>query len=190
VPGPDGNFYGTTYQGGANGDGTVFKITREGTVETLHSFDATDGAFPYAGLVLGADGSSYGTTIAGGANEAYGTVFKLNRDGTLETLHSFDGTDGEYPLGGLVPGPDGSFYGTTAQGGGNGYGTVFKITREGRFETLHNFENTDGAYPYAGLLRGADGTFYGTTFRGGANGFGAVYSVRVPAHERGWPDGE
>ena len=89
-----------------------------------------------------------------------------------------------------MPGPDGNFYGTTYQGGANGDGTVFKITREGRFETLHNFENTDGAYPYAGLLRGADGTFYGTTFRGGANGFGAVYSVRVPAHERGWPDGE
>ena len=190
VPGADGNFYGTTARGGANAAGTVFKITREGRLETLHSFDNTDGTYPYAGLVLGADGNFYGTTLGGGANEYFGTVFKITREGTVETLHSFDGTDGSNPVPGLVLGADGNFYGTTSGGGANDDGTVFKITREGRFETLHSFDGTDGDSPYAGLLRGADGNLYGTTFRGGANGYGTVFSLRVPPHEKGWPGGE
>ena len=76
VRGSDGNFYGTTYFGGTNGDGTVFKITPSGTLTTLYSFSGSDGAQPYAGLVQGSDGNFYGTTSSGGANNA-GTVFRL-----------------------------------------------------------------------------------------------------------------
>ena len=65
VQGTDGNFYGTTSEGGANGYGTVFKITPSGTLTTLHSFDVTDGAYPYAGLVQATDGNFYGTTSRG-----------------------------------------------------------------------------------------------------------------------------
>jgi uncharacterized repeat protein (TIGR03803 family) len=76
VQGSDGNFYGTTYAGGANGDGTVFKITPSGTLTTLYNFAGSDGVAPLAGLVQGSDGNFYGTTQQGGANNV-GTVFRL-----------------------------------------------------------------------------------------------------------------
>src|SRR5208337_3093055 len=150
----DGNFYGTTEAGGANSDGTVFRVNREGTLMALYSFCAqtgcTDGAEPYAGLVLGADGKFYGTTYVGGAH-GEGTVFKITCEGRLTTLYSFcsqtDCTDGAEPFAGLVPGADGNFYGTTHGGGAYGYppgfGTVFKMTREGTLTTLHSFDHTD-----------------------------------------------
>jgi uncharacterized repeat protein (TIGR03803 family) len=123
----DGNFYGTTFDGGANGDGTVFEITPTGTLTTLHSFDGGDGKNPYAGLVQAPDGNFYGTTSGGGA-DGDGTVFELTPTGTLTTLHSFDGKDGETPFAGLVEDTDGSFYGTTYGGGANNDGTVFSLS--------------------------------------------------------------
>ena len=129
VQGSDGNFYGTTYGGGANGNGTVFRITPSGTLTTLWSFTGgSDGAYPYAGLVQGSDGNFYGTTSAGGTNNA-GTVFQINSAGGLTTLYSFSGgADGESPWAGLIQGSDGSFYSTTYEGGSYGYGTVFKLS--------------------------------------------------------------
>src|SRR5277367_4076965 len=130
VQATNGEFYGTTSEGGANGIGTVFKITSKGTLTTLHSFDgSTDGEFPVAGLVQAPNGDFYGTTEIGGANGG-GTVFKITGGGTLTTLHSFDGgADGGSPFGGLVQATDGNFYGTTVSGGANGQGgTIFKIT--------------------------------------------------------------
>jgi uncharacterized repeat protein (TIGR03803 family) len=86
IQGTDGNFYGTTANGGNNnctdGCGTVFKITAKGVLTSLHSFDGTDGSTPNAGLVQGIDGDFYGTTYSGGANGC-GTVFKLNSKNTL-----------------------------------------------------------------------------------------------------------
>src|ERR1019366_4013422 len=97
VQATDGNFYGTTFYGGTQGFGTVFKITPSGTLTTLNSFAGyqTDGANPHAGLVQGTDGNFYGTTEDGGRNYD-GTVFKITPAGTLTTLHSFDGSDGAY----------------------------------------------------------------------------------------------
>jgi uncharacterized repeat protein (TIGR03803 family) len=81
VRGTDGNFYGTTYQGGTAGFGTVFKLTADSALTTLYSFcsrtDCTDGSSPYAGLVQATDGLFYGTTNLGGTNN-YGTIFSLN----------------------------------------------------------------------------------------------------------------
>jgi uncharacterized repeat protein (TIGR03803 family) len=172
IQGTDGNFYGTTAGGGANGHGTVFRITPDGTLTTLHSFAGTDGADSRAGLIQGTDGNFYGTTAGGGAN-AGGTVFRITPDGTLTTLYSFAGTDGAYPIAGLIQGTDGNFYGTTSGGGANGGGTVFRITLEGTLTTLHSFCSltncTDGAAPLAGLIQATDGNFYGTTEEGGAN---------------------
>ena len=165
VQGSDGNLYGTTRGGGANGYGTVFKITPSGTLTTLHSFNGTDGSGnSAAALVQGADGNFYGTTESGGANGP-GTVFKITPSGTLTTLHSFDGTDGAEPNG-LAQGSDGNFYGTTYTGGdiaNQPLGTVFKITPSGTLTTLHDFNGADGASPAAGLVQGTNGNFYGTT---------------------------
>ncbi len=109
VQATDGNFYGTTTGGGANERGTVFKITASGALTTLYSFCSSqpvcaDGADPYAGLVQGTDGVFYGTTRDGGGTSCVdcGTVFKITPEGTLTTLHSFDGSDGIGPSSGLI----------------------------------------------------------------------------------------
>jgi uncharacterized repeat protein (TIGR03803 family) len=197
----DGNFYGTTSGGGANGDGTVFKITPGGKLTTLHCFDGTDGAHPSAGLVQATDGNFYGTTYSGGAYGgiigAYGgTVFKITPGGTLTTLYSFcsqtDCPDGAHPSAGLIQATDGNFYGTTLGGGGVwGFGTAFRITPGGKLTTLHSFGlyDPDGYYPSAGLVQATDGNFYGTTSGGGipgtetqvvpdqGPGFGTVFKI-------------
>jgi uncharacterized repeat protein (TIGR03803 family) len=173
----DGGLYGTTLGGGANGYGTVFKITPSGKLTTLHSFDGTDGNTPFAGLVQATDGKFYGTTYEGGANNE-GTVFKITPSGTLTTMHSFDVTDGDEPVAGLVQAADGNLYGTTTGDGASSYGTVFKITLRGRLTTLHSFDVTDGDEPGTGLLiQATDGNLYGTTIGGGANGFGTVFEI-------------
>ena len=100
--------------------------------------------------------------------------------GTFNTLHFFDGTDGEYPAG-LVQGTDGNFYGATSAGGANNYGTVFKINSQPPYQltTLHSFDRTDGANPYGGLVQGTNGNFYGATSAGGANNYGTVFRLSV-----------
>ena len=179
IQGADGSFYGTTYQGGANDQGTVFRMDVSGLTITLHSFAETDGANPQARLMQTADGGFYGTTLRGGAAH-YGTVFTMNSSGLVTTLHSFVGSAGETPIAGLMQGSDGNFYGTTStNAGGTGYGTVFKIDSFGVLTTLHTFGEfrLEGAFPEAGLVQGSDGNFYGTTYGGGAANRGAVFKV-------------
>ncbi|MBL9114870.1 MAG: hypothetical protein JNJ83_07655 [Verrucomicrobiaceae bacterium] len=176
VQGSDGNFYGTTDEGGESNNGTVFKVTASGTLTVLHSFNRITGIQPNAELVEGSDGNFYGTTYAGGAS-GYGTVFKITSSGTHTLLHSFNNTNGALPYAGLVQGSDGSFYGTTQYGGASDYGTVFKITASGTHTLLHSFNSTNGRYPIAGLVQGSDGNFYGTTSRGGASGYGTVFKI-------------
>jgi uncharacterized repeat protein (TIGR03803 family) len=188
VQATNGDLYGTTYGGGANGGGTVFKITPSGGLTTLYSFlcsqtNCTDGLDPTAGLIQGTDGNFYGTTPIGGANKG-GTVFKITPRGTLTTLYGFCSTpyglctDGEYPGAGLVQATNGDLYGTTFEGGANNGGTVFKITPGGTLTTLYNFcaqsGCTDGVQPDAGLVLAANGDFYGTTWAGGANSSASV----------------
>jgi len=177
----DGNIYGTTHAGGnsscTDGCGTVFRMTLGGKLTTLHSFDKTDGDYPYGGVVQGRNGKFYGTTGGGGANN-WGTVFRMTSSGQLATLHSFDGTDGSsaYALG---LGSDGNFYGTTSTGGASKAGTVFRITPGGKLTVLHTFNGKDGKNPYGGLVQGTDGMFYGTTYFGGADNDGTTFRVSV-----------
>jgi uncharacterized repeat protein (TIGR03803 family) len=184
VLGTDGNFYGTTFEGGTysfnnngtNGYGTVFKISPDGALTNLYSFSGgNDGANPAAGLVRGSDGYFYGTTQAGGADN-FGTVFKMSTNGALTGLYSFSGgNDGGGPLGRLVDGGDGYFYGTTASGGVNNFGTIFRVNTNGMLTTLYLFTGgADGENPQAGLVRGSDGNFYGPTQSGGTNGGGGT----------------
>jgi len=180
------DLYGTTYSGGANGGGTIFKITPSGTLTTLYSFCSksacTDGQYTYAGLVQAANGDLYGTTAEGGANcfpyACLGTVFKITTGGTLTTLYSFCSqsgcADGYEPFAGLVQAANGDLYGTTYFGGASGAGTVFKITPSGTLTTLYSF--SDGQ-TYAGLVQAADGDLYGTTYSGGANGGGTIFKI-------------
>src|SRR5437588_791162 len=109
VLGNDGNFYGTTEAGGTNNEGTVFKMTPQGTLTTLHNFDDSEGRGIVAGLVQASDGNFYGAAGQGGAND-YGSVFMITPAGALTVLHSFDATDGATPTA-LVLGTDGNFYG-------------------------------------------------------------------------------
>src|ERR1039457_3490039 len=185
VQAANGDFFGTTFSGGANGYGTVFKITPGGTLTTLYSFcsqsGCTDGANPQARLVQAANGDLYGTTLSSGANGNHGTVFKITPSGTLTTLYRFcsqtNCTDGQFPFAGLVQAANGDFYGATGQGGAHGSGTIFKITPSGTLTTLHSFNHTDGARPLAGPVQAADGDLYGTTNTGGAIGLGTVFKI-------------
>jgi uncharacterized repeat protein (TIGR03803 family) len=185
VQGSDGNFYGTTLDGGTNGDGTVFRISPSGTYTTLYSFAGfpIDGVTPTATLVQGSDGNFYGTTFKGGSNN-FGTVFRISSSGTYTSLYSFasSSNDGGNPLGGLVQGSSSNFYGTTYVGGASGRGTVFRISSSGSYTSLYSFANSpDGANPSAVLVQGSDGNFYGTTYSGGGgpcyDGCGTVFRI-------------
>jgi uncharacterized repeat protein (TIGR03803 family) len=194
----NGDIYGTTSQGGANGSagGTVFKITPAGKLTTLYGFcsqviDAvcTDGLGPQ-GLVQATGGDFFGTTQDGGAYNR-GTAFKITPDGKLTRLYSFcsqghaNCTDGAAPEAAVIQAADGDFYGTTNSGGAYGQGTVFSITPSGKLTTLYSFcpqaiadVCPDGQYPETSLVQAANGDFYGTTFYGGANGnYGTVFQI-------------
>ena len=184
VQGSDGNFYGTTYNGGTNGWGTVFRVSTNGAYAKLYSFTGTnDGAYPYAGLVQGSDGNLYGTTRYGGPGgqvSGGGTVFKIGTNGVLSSLYSFIAlNDGASPQAGLVQGSDGNFYGTTTSGGTNGgNGTVFKMSADGVLTSLYSFTGGDLIENLqAALVQGSDGNFYGTTPVGGTNGAGSVFRI-------------
>jgi uncharacterized repeat protein (TIGR03803 family) len=177
----NGEFYGTTQYGGTHNDGTVFKITADGKLTTLHSFAGSDGERPMSRVIQATDGAFYGMTDAG-ANRG-GTVFKITTTGKLTTLYRFctqkNCTDGADPTSGFVQGKDGDLYGTTSVGGTMMAGTVFKITTAGKLTTLYSFcaqENcSDGEFPESGLVQANNGKFYGTT-----NGFtldGTIFSL-------------
>jgi uncharacterized repeat protein (TIGR03803 family) len=184
VQGVDGNLYGTTLGGGANGAGTVFKMTPAGVVTTLYSFcsltNCADGAEPYGGLVLASDGNFYGTTSQGGAaNGISGTIFRITPAGKLTTLHSFSGFDGASPGAPLIQAESGELYGLTQNGGSTNSGTFFRVTLRGSLTTLYSFS---GTYLTGPLLQANDGNFYGTDEISGANGHGMIFKLTPSGH--------
>lgn len=124
-----GNLYGTTYDGGTNGFGTIFKIDSAGQKTTLYNFTGTDGAYPASALTRDSSGNLYGTTTEGGSSKV-GTVFQLDTSNTLTVLHNFAGgkNDGAYPYGNLLL-VGNNLYGTTNTGGTSNDGTVFEVTK-------------------------------------------------------------
>jgi uncharacterized repeat protein (TIGR03803 family) len=192
-----GNLYGTTYQGGANGLGSVFELTLSGGVWTetlLYSFagDAKgDGEYPqYSPLVFDKAGNLYGTTAYGGSTSCNcGTVFELAKSGSTwkETvLHSFLGStqkDGYLPQAGLSFDTAGNLYGTTYQGGEFNVGSVFQLKpskTSWKYSVIHSFDNQNAGayYPLGGITQGADGYYYGTTYYGGnAYNAGTIYRL-------------
>jgi uncharacterized repeat protein (TIGR03803 family) len=201
----NGNLYGTTWEGGKFGDGTVFELspkTGGGWTETiLHNFDGKDGVLPEAGLTLDAFGNLYGTTFLGGKNGT-GTVFELSPKTsggwTEAVLHNFGNfIDGRNPQASLIFDASGNIYSTTVSGGNYGYGTVFELspkTGGGWAETiLHNFNNAyNGGYiPFAALILDASGNLYGATSTGGKYGSygsgGTVFELS-PRAGGGWTE--
>ena len=193
--------YGTAQAGGGSGVGTVFAINTDGSGFTnLHSFTATtgpnftnsDGAHPYAVLILSGK-TLYGTLVDGGSS-GNGTVFSISTNGTgFTNLYNFSGgNDGANPEGGLVL-LGSTLYGTTFYGGTNGNGAVFAISTNGTgFTKLYSFTaknyngatggmtNSDGANPYAVLLLSGN-TLYGTASTGGNSdyGSGTVFAINT-----------
>ncbi len=176
IQGNDGDFYGTTYDGGSGHYGTVFKMTAAGTLTNLVNFTSTNGSRPFGGLIQGGDGDFYGTTSNGGSG-GYGTVFKVTAAGTFTTLVNFTSSNGSNPEATLIQGSDGNFYGTTANGGSDNNGTAFKMTAGGALTTLVNFNSTNGNQPNTGLIQGSDGNFYGTTTSGGSINHGTAFKM-------------
>jgi uncharacterized repeat protein (TIGR03803 family) len=190
-----GNLYGTTPSGGADGDGTIFKVAVNGDETVLYSFGGkvADGQNPYAGLVMDSAGNLYGTTQKGGAYAA-GTVFELSAGGAETVLHSFYalglGSDGQNPQGTLIMDGAGNLYGTTPNGGDGMAGTVFKVSAGGTETILYSFDNTtksDGRTPNAGVIMDNAGNLYGTTTYGGGNGGGpgdgTAFTLSADGHE-------
>jgi uncharacterized repeat protein (TIGR03803 family) len=173
------NLYGTTSSGGASGDGTIFEVAHHSrTLTTLASFDGTDGEGPYAGLIVDSSGNLYGTTYGGGA-AMDGTVFELaHGSGTITTLASFNGTDGDEPKAALIQDSSGNLYGTAIAGGSSGDGTVFELAHGSRtITTLASFNGTDGDGPKAALVLDSSGNLYGTTSGGGSSKDGTIFEL-------------
>jgi uncharacterized repeat protein (TIGR03803 family) len=197
LAGSDGALYGTTDGGGdvpvMAGAGIVFKINPDGSgYKLLHSFPdkPSDGRFPRSSLLEGRDGALYGTTQAGGKND-WGTVFKVNKDGSgYRLLHSFTGYensgDGAEPSG-LALGSDGALYGTTEFHGRNNGGTAFKLNPDGSgFAVLHNFPGAkdDGQNPSASMVQGSDGALYGMTKISNTNSFATLFKFSSASSAR------
>lgn len=190
-----GNIYGTTWQGGLYGVGTVFELSPTSTggwnYSVIYNFGATyaDGEGPQAQLTIDSAGNLYGSTISGGSTAGYchnlscGVIYELSPSGsgtwTEKVIHSFSGSDGAWPRAALTPDSAGNFYGITTYGGnlsdcgGQGCGTVFELSPSGggtrTLSTLYAFTGkSDGSYPwYAGVIFDSAGNLYGTTAAGG-----------------------
>jgi uncharacterized repeat protein (TIGR03803 family) len=182
-----GNYYGTTYQGG-NGFGTLFQYSSAtGQLTTLVNFDRTNGSLPAATVTLDGLGNVYGTTYQGGAhsspsNACCGTVWKYSLStGALTTLVSFDGdtvpADGEFPMGGVTLDAQGNLYGTTEYGGAFSDGIAWEYSAAGVLSTLVTFSGPNGSNPEGNLAFDGAGNLYGITNQGGTSGYGTVYKL-------------
>lgn len=180
--------YGTAYQGGRSGNGTVFSVNTDGTgFATLYSFAATSSSYPYSnsdgalpsGELVLSGGTLYGTASRGGSGD-FGTVFAVNTDGTgFTNLHNFDfANDGGSPRGKLVLSGN-TLYGAAYNGGSFYYGTVFAIHTDGTgFTNLQSLSLTNGGSPQFGLILSGN-ALYGTATQGGSVGDGTVFEINV-----------
>lgn len=205
-----GNLYGVTYFGGhshcAGGCGTVFELSKGGSLTTLYRFNGTkDGGNPRGGLVIDPAGNLYGTAQnygdlncnKRGGNPGCGTVFKLEPSGKFTILHTFSGSpDGATPSESLTLDEAGNLYGTASFGGdescNGGYscGVAFEVSPSGQESVIYTFTGgaTDGEVPYGGLVRDSSGNFYGTTVSGGvgpcSQGCGIVFKLTPTSKSR------
>ena len=182
----NGMIYGVTRFGGQRDLGTVYRMRQNGSeFETLWSFFSAgwDGANPNGGLLQGSDGDIYGVATFGG-EKSFGTLFRMNLDGTAYSIIGSFGTsfaDGRTPLTSVARLAGGWLLGTTAAGGGLGSGTLYKMSEDGRqYERLWDFADAggDGQAPLTTVIEGNDGRLYGTTPSGGDFGRGTIFRMR------------
>jgi uncharacterized repeat protein (TIGR03803 family) len=179
-----GDLYGTTYSGGASGDGTVFEVNAAShSISTLLTFNGSNGKYSYSNLIFDHAGNLYGTTYSGGTG-GYGTAFEITAGThTLITLASFNSINGKNPFAGLIADAAGNLYGATIEGGASNYGTVFEIAAGSQtFSTLATFNNANGGEPYGNLIADANGNLYGTTMVGGTSSDGTVFEIAAGSH--------
>jgi uncharacterized repeat protein (TIGR03803 family) len=176
--GTDGNFYGTTQQGGTESQGVVFKMTTAGAITILHNFNSsTDGAFPWGPPIEASDGNFYGTTSGGGTGNL-GLVYRITGAGAYSTVYKFSVTYGTSPIASPTQGTDGYLYIPVALSGLNYCGTIVQITTAGVLNNSYDFTcESGGSDPIGPLVQAANGNFYSTTQAGGSNGEGTIYQV-------------
>ncbi|GAO44402.1 choice-of-anchor tandem repeat GloVer-containing protein [Flavihumibacter petaseus] len=177
VEGKDGFLYGMCANGGANGNGTIFKISTAGQFTLLRALSAAvEGGNPSGNLIQGTDGNFYGLTknLAGGF---HGSVIKMTPAGVVTVLKKFElATTGGYPGGSLYQNTDGVLYGMTNDGGTNAHGTIFKVTTAGVYTVLAALSgSTVGNIPQGALVIGKDSVRYGVNRNGGAYGWGTIF---------------
>ena len=198
VQGNDGNFYGTTQQGGSNFNGSIFVISPTGQFTNLYTFGpdilsafnivtAADGSRPLGALVQAANNNFYGATQSGGPSNT-GTIFQITSAGAFTSLYTFSGspagsenTNGAFPNS-LVLASNGNLYGTTKRGGIANAGTFFTFSpTSNSFAQLYSFDgeatNAKPITPGSALAQGTNGNFYGTSLYGGAMGGGSVFEI-------------
>ena len=218
LPTTDGWFYSPVVGGNAEGNGAILRVNAAGDLETMHAFRFNNGyatgRIATGQLIKGQDGYLYGTTFMGGGTGngiwtcqgfGCGTVFRLDvgtTPPTLTPLHTFTGldvgTDGAFPISGLLQASDGFLYGTTSEGGTLGIGTVFRLDPTaptttdpltgwvtGAIDVLHTFDGANGATPWAALTQGTDSAIYGATTAGGDHTGGTIFRFKVPTLT--WP---
>jgi hypothetical protein len=178
-----GNLYGTNLDGGNNDQGYVFELSpgSGGTwsLTHLHDFSGTDGAAPYATVIMDQAGHLYGTTNLGGSSTkctaGCGVVFQLTNNSGVWTetvLHNFSGQEGSNPQAALLMDAAGNLYGTAGNGGVRNFGAVFELSLTAgvwHYRSLYSFVsgNSDGAFPNTALVMDGAGNLYGTTWSGG-----------------------
>lgn len=185
VQAPDGSLYGTAQSGGKYNAGVIFKLLPgEVTPSVIYQFDPRATGFrPGTSLTVGSDGYLYGTCMYGGPANGYGTVFKVQPDGSnYSTLHSFSNysEDGAVPLAPLTEGSDGYLYGITSWGGQHGKGTLVRIKTDGNaFLVLHHLNTADGTDARSSLVEGPGGYFYGAAPQGGNFDKGTLFKIKA-----------
>ncbi len=167
--GADGYYYGSTFAGGATGNGVLFKLSPTGVYTSLHEFTGgSDGALPLSPPIQASDSNFYGTTSG---TSGASTVYRYERNGTFTTILSLSSAQGSYVIAPLIQGTDGNLYGTAEEGGADDCGAIFKLSTTGQMLWTYSFPcGKGGAIPYAPLLQASDGNFYGTTISGGLDG--------------------
>lgn len=179
---PNGKFYGVTYVGGTNFDGTIFSFDPSTKTYTkLYDFiSSSSGKNPFGGMVYVSGTILYGTCKAGGANN-YGTLFSFDySSNTFSLLTTFTHTNGREPRGNLLKASNGSVYGTTFYGGSSSGGTLFEYNPStSTFTKRVDFTGTNGSYPYSGLIQSSTGKLWGVTTSGGSNGEGVIYEYTI-----------